>query len=144
MTTTSKPRTQRALPAGAARHGLTRDLLDDRACSEVIDAAYLVHEALGSHHHAETYLNALTVELHSRSLGAHRSATFSVLYRGKVVGAFPADLLVEERVLVQVKADPALTPEHKTDALRGLSSGGVKVGLVFNFGTPELHFARLL
>ena len=134
----------RALPPAALRYGLTPDILDDRACAETIDAAYDVHEALGSAHEPLTYLNALTVELQHRGRTAHRNATFSVVYRGRVVGAFPADLLVDERVLVQVAADAALTPEQKTVALRGLSAGGVKLGLVFNFGTPELFFARLL
>lgn len=132
------------LPPRALRHGLSPEVLEDRACSETIDAAFTVHEALGSAHEEETYRNALCAELVARGLCAHKNATFSVLYRSKVVGSFAADLLVEERVLVQVVSDRALTPEHKTDTLRGLAAGGVKVGLVFNFGAPELFFARIL
>lgn len=132
------------LPARALRHGLSSEILEDRACADVIDAAFAVHEALGVAHEAATYLNALTHELVSRGLTAHRQATFSVVYKGRVVGSFAADLLVAERVLVQVVADRALSPEHKTDTLRGLAAGGVKVGLVFNFGAAELFFARIL
>jgi GxxExxY protein len=120
------------------------EVLEDRACSETLDAAYAVHEALGAAHEASTYLNALAAELHGRGFVAHRRATFSVLYKGQVVGSFAADLLVEERLLVQVSADRALLPEHKSDTLRGLAAGGVKVGLAFNFGAAELFFARIL
>jgi len=145
MQATSKPGGPRALlPSGALRHGLTPDLLEDRTCSEVIDASFVVHEALGSAHDAATYLNALTVELLGRGIAAHRSATFSVLYRGRVVGSFHADLLVDERVLVQVKADAAITSGHRTDTLRGLAAGGVRLGLLMCFGAPELFFARIL
>jgi GxxExxY protein len=134
----------RPIPARALRHGLSLAVLEDRVCSEVIDAAYSVHEALGVMHAPQTYKSALAAELTGRDLPTHRAATFSVVYKGRVVGDFTADLLVSERVLVQIVADPALTAEHKTDTIRGLAAGGVKVGLVFNFGCAELFFARIL
>lgn len=133
----------RELPALAARHGLSRAMLDDRACAETIDAALEVHEALGSWHEAATYKSALALEVAARGLVAHRDATLSVLYRQRVVGSFPADLLVDERVLVLVRAAPELSAEHRTETVRGLAAGGVRVGLVFNFGLPELFFARV-
>lgn len=136
--------TPRPLPARALRHGLSAEMLEDRVCAETIDAAFQVHEALGVAHDATTYLGALAVELSHRGLKTHRQATFSVLYRQRVVGTFAADLLIEDRVLVQVVADRSLTPEHKTETLRGLAAGGVHLGLVFNFGLPELFFARIL
>ena len=123
---------------------MSRELLEDRACAETIDAAFAVHAALGSWHQPETYKNALALEIGTRSLRVHRDATLSVLYRQHAVGAFPADLLVEERVLVIVKADPTLTSEHRTEIVRGLAAGGVRVGLVFNFGVAELFFARVV
>lgn len=134
---------RRELPALAARHGLSRSVLDDRACADTIDAALEVHEALGSWHEAATYRNALALEVVARGLTAHRDATLSVLYRQRVVGSFPADLLVDERVLVLVRAAPELSAEHRTETVRGLSAAGIRVGLVFNFGLPELFFARV-
>lgn len=134
----------KALPGGGLRHGISRELLDDRACADTIDAAFAVHAALGSWHQAETYKNALALEIGTRNLRVHRDATLAVLYRQKAVGAFPADLLVEERVLVIVKADPSLTSDHRTETVRGIVAGGVRVGLVFNFGVSELFFARIV
>jgi len=135
---------ERRLLPHAARHGISTEILEDRACQETIDAAFAVHAALGASHAATTYLNALAVEIAARGLVAHRRPSFSVVYRGKVVGAFDGDLLVEERVLVQVTADRTLTDDHKSDAIRGLVAGGVKVGLAFNFGVGDLRFARIL
>jgi GxxExxY protein len=135
---------KRRPPARALRHGLTREVLEDRTSAETIDAAYAVHEALGSWHDAASYKSALALELSSRGLAVHRDATLSVVYRQKVVGAFPADLLVDERVLVLVRADLRLTDEPRTETVRGLVTGSVRVGLVFNFGLPELFFSRVV
>ena len=103
-----------------------------------------VHAALGAGHAVDTYKNALAVEFKARGLLFHREPTFSVLYRSKVVGAFVADLVVEDRVLLQIASEPALSGHHKTDTLRGVVAGGVQVGLAFNFGGPALAFARIL
>jgi GxxExxY protein len=130
------------LPRGL-RGGLSAEILEDRACQETIDAAYEVHAALGASHAAATYLNALAVEIGARGLVAHRKPSFSVVYKGKVVGAFDGDLLVEERVLVQVGVDGP-GEAQRVEAMRGLVAGGVKVGLAFGFGAAELRFARIL
>ena len=105
----------RALPPGALRHGVSSEILEDRVTAETIDAAFAVHEALGVAHHVDTYRTALAVELNERGLPTHRGATFSVLYRQRVVGNFAADLLVDERVLVQVSAEPHLGPEQTAE-----------------------------
>ncbi len=138
----SAPGLQRLLKS-TGRSGLTREHLEDRACTETLDAALTVRDALGAWHAAPTYLAALTVELGHRGLRAHRDASLSVVYRGKVVGALQADLLVEDRVLVLVRADPALGDPQRFDALRGLAAAGVRVGLAFNFGGAELQFSRV-
>ncbi len=135
---------KRALPVRSLRHGLSAEVLNDRACAESIDAAFCVHEALGVLHSQETYARAFGVELAERELRVHQKATLSVVYKKRVVGNFVADLLVEDRVLIKVVAEPFLSAEAKSDTVRGLSAGGVKVGLVFNFGVPELFFARIL
>lgn len=134
---------RRLLSARSLVHGISAEILEDRHTSEAIDAAFRVHEALGVAHDEATYRAALTVELVHRGLRVNRDATFSVLYRERVVGTFHADLLVEEKLLVQIKADASLTDAHRTDTIRGLAAGGVKLGLVFNFGLAELFFARI-
>jgi GxxExxY protein len=134
------------LPARAQRHGLSNEILSDRDCANIIDAAFAVHSALGVGHDPTTYRNALSVELRTRGQSCHKDATFSVVYKKEVVGTFAADLLVDHRVLVQVVADPTGLgfADSKTDTLRGIAAGDVNVGLAFNFGRPDLFFARIL
>jgi GxxExxY protein len=141
VVSSSPPPSARGPRASVA--GLTRDLLDDRACSETVDAALRVHESLGAWHVASTYTNALVVEMQARGLVVHREASLSVVYRDRVVGSLVADLLVDERVLVLVRAEPALVDAHRVEALRGLVASGVRVGLCFNFGLSELVCARV-
>lgn len=127
----------------SARAGLSRELLDDRACSEAIDAALAVHQGLGAWHVASTYREALVVELRHRGLNTHRAPSLSVVYRGKVVGAFEADLLVEDRVLIVVSADLDDGRAERKEVLRGVATADVRVGLAFNFAHAELRCARL-
>jgi|GEM_PF-919176 len=135
---------KRALPAHAMRHGVSPDVLNDRSFSETLDAAFEVHKALGPGHAQLTYKNALVVELRQRGRVVHKEPTFSVLFKQQVVGSYVADVLVDERVLVKVAAEPTLTHDSKTDTLRGLVAGGVKVGVLFNFAAADLFFARIL
>jgi GxxExxY protein len=134
------------VPARAQRHGVSNEILADRTCSDIIDAAFAVHSALGVKHHPDTYRNALAVELRTRGHQCHKEATFSVVYKKEVVGSFSADLLVDHRVLVQVSADPTGFgfADSKTDTVRGIAAGDVNVGLAFNFGQADLFFARIL
>ena len=135
----------RALPAGALRQGLSAEILQDRACSETLDAAFTVHTALGFAHNADTYRNALAHELKMRGLPPLRHASFSVIYKERVVGTYAADLLVENRILVQVVSEQTtLAAQSCSDLIRGLQNSDLRVGLVFNFGMPELSFARIL
>ena len=134
----------KALPRHALRHGVSADILGDRSFSETLDAAFEVHTGLGPGHAELTYKNALVIELRQRGRVVHKEPTFSVLYKRQVVGSYIADVLVDERVLVKVVAEPSLTHDSKTDTLRGLVAGGVKVGVLFNFATPDLFFARIL
>lgn len=134
----------RALPPGALRQGLSAEILQDRACSETLDAAFVVHAALGYAHTADTYRNALAHELKQRGLKPMRQASFSVIYKERVVGTYLADLLVENRILVQVASEPRLSDNASSDLIRGLQASDLRVGLLFNFGMPELAFSRIL
>lgn len=120
------------------------DLLEDRVFADTLDSAFVVHRALGPCHDKITYQNALALEAKSRGHDLQKHATFSVLYRQKVVGTYEADLVVAESVLVQVVSEGALDQQARSKLLRGLASGNVKTGIVIHFGGDELAFARLL
>lgn len=66
-----------------------------------------------------------------------------VAFRGVIVGDFYADLVVEERVIVELKAVTALAPEHQAQVINYLRATGIDVGLLVNFGRPKLEYRRL-
>ncbi|HEY3135451.1 MAG TPA: GxxExxY protein, partial [Blastocatellia bacterium] len=64
-------------------------------------------------------------------------------FRGEVVGEYYADLLVDGKVIVELKAVKALAPEHQAQLINYLKATGIEVGLLINFGRPKLEYRRL-
>jgi GxxExxY protein len=67
----------------------------------------------------------------------------TVQFRGVIVGEFFADILVENKVIVEIKAHKALLAEHQAQLINYLKATGIEVGLLINFGQPKLEFKRL-
>jgi GxxExxY protein len=102
----------------------------------IIGAAYEVHKVLGGGFLEKVYENTLAVELSRCGLAVQQQAPIEVRYKGEVVGAYVADLVVDEKVLVETKAAASLEPVHY------LKGTGLEVGLLINFGT-EVQIKRL-
>jgi GxxExxY protein len=107
---------------------------DSELTELIIGAAYAVHNELKSGFLEIVYRRALAVELAQRSLSASVEAPLAVFYKGTNVGDYRADLLVEDRVIVEVKAVEALSPIHEQQLLHYLYATGKSIGLLINFG----------
>ena len=101
---------------------------------EIIGAAYEVHNTLGSGFLEKVYQNALMVELKLRKIGAEAEKPITVHYRGEMVGNYIADIVVEDKIIVEVKAIKALSEIHEVQLVNYLAATGVEVGLLLNFG----------
>lgn len=109
----------------------------------IIGSAMRVHRTLGPGFLESVYQKALALELGLRDLSVQRERRVLVRYCGSVVGEFVADVLVEERVLVEIKATRALTPRDAAQVINYLTATGIDVGLLLNFGSDRLEFRRL-
>lgn len=109
----------------------------------VIGCAFEVINELGAGFLESVYEKALLVALRQKGLSAEAQHPIRVLFRGEPVGEFFADLLVEDKVLVELKAVKALAPEHHAQVINYLNATGIEVGLLINFGNPSLEFRRL-
>lgn len=109
----------------------------------VIGCAFDVINEMGAGFLQSVYEKALLVALRQKGLSATAQHPIRGLFRGESVGDFYADLLVEERVLVELKAVKALAPEHQAQVINYLNASGIEVGLLINFGNPSLEFRRL-
>jgi GxxExxY protein len=108
---------------------------------KIIKCAFNVHNELGSGFLEKVYENALRIELVQENL--KQQVPVEVRYKGKVVGNYCADLLVEDKVLVELKAVEALVKEHEVQLVNYLKATGFNVGLLINFG-PSVQTKRKL
>lgn len=101
---------------------------------KIINAAFAVHNRLGSGFTEKIYENALAKELESKGIKTEQQKRLQVIYGGNPVGDFIADLLVEESVIVELKAVRALDKSFEDQLLHYLKTSGLEVGLLLNFG----------
>lgn len=110
----------------------------------IIGAGFEVSKALGHGFLETVYKKALILELRRQGLAAVQEVPYKVHYLGEQTGTYLADLVVEDRVIVELKAVEALAQFHKGHLLNYLRASGLSVGLLFNFGTPRLEVRRVL
>jgi len=123
---------------------IERQLLHRDLTEQIIGAAMEVHNTLGSGFLEKVYENALVVELRLRGLAVEQQDSTDVRYKGRVVGQYVADILVEGLVVLELKALDKLTGDHEAQVLNYLKATGLKVGLLINFGRPRLEWERLV
>ena len=123
--------------------------LDERAWLEalvetVVGAAYEVSNVLGAGFLEKIYERALIEELRLRGLRVTAQAPFPVAYKGKHIGTYAADLVVDEHLLVEVKCVERLSDEHLAQCINYLKVSGLKLALLFNFRRPKVEWRRVV
>ena len=98
----------------------------DELTFRIIGAAMEVHSVLGPGLLEQTYENALCIELSRRGIPIYPTEGIEVQYRGEVVGEMYADLVVEDKVIVELKSVRELAPIHEAQLLAYLKAAGVK------------------
>lgn len=107
---------------------------------QVVDAAIRVHSAIGPGLLESAYTACLAHELESREVRCVSQLPLPVVYRGKRIDiGYRVDLLVEDSVVVELKAVARMLPVHEAQLLSYLRLGGFKVGLLINFHVPRLR-----
>ena len=108
----------------------------------VIGCAFEVINELGAGFLESVYEKALLLALRQKGLSALSQHPVKVMFRGECVGDFYADIFVEEKVIVELKAVKAIAPEHQAQIINYLNATGIEVGLLINFGNPRLEYKR--
>lgn len=114
---------------------------DDDLTQIIIGCAYKVHKALGSGFLEEVYENSLRIELEKLGHSVKQQEPVNVTYEGQVVGEYRADLWVDERVVLEIKAVQMLAKIHEVQLVNYLTATGIDTGLVLNFG-PSVQVKR--
>ena len=109
--------------------------MEDKELTErIIACAFKVHQNLGAGFLEKVYENALLIALQKFGLRAKQQAPVTVWYEHQLVGEYYADLLVEDKVICELKAVQSLLPEHETQLVNYLVATGINTGLLLNFG----------
>jgi len=116
----------------------------DRTTERIIGCAFKVSNTLGVGFLEKVYENALTVELRKAGLAVQQQYPIKVWYEGIVVGDYAADLLVDDCVIVELKAASTIDPIHSAQCLNYLRATDLRVGLILNFGRPKLQIDRVV
>jgi len=116
-------------------------MLHEEITSQVIAAFYAVYNTLGYGFLEKVYENTLILELQKRGLRVLRQVPIQVHYEGVVVGKYFADLLIEGKVVVEIKAVEVIIKAHENQLVNSLKATDLEVGLILNFG-PEPGFKR--
>ena len=112
--------------------------------SQIIGSAFEVYRVLGYGFLEKVYHRAIECELQKRGLQTEIEHPIEVHYKGVIVGEYFADLLVESRVIVEIKVAEKYHTEHEAQLLNELKATGIKVGLLINFGKWRAEFKRLV
>jgi GxxExxY protein len=121
-----------------------RRLKLDEITERIIGCAYTISNALGTGFLEKVYETALSHELRKAGLTVAQQHGIRILYDGVIVGEYAADLLVEDCVLVELKAAKALDQVHVAQCLNYLKATGLQVCLLLNFGKPRVEIKRLV
>jgi GxxExxY protein len=114
---------------------------DDDLTQKIIGCAYAVHNALGPGFLEKVYENSLRIELEKLGLAVRQQEPINVIYQGQVVGEYYADLWVDERVVIELKATQMLVKLHEVQLVNYLAATGIDCGLLLNFG-PSVQVKR--
>jgi len=121
---------------GVLRHG---DLT-----YSIIGCAQRVHRLLGPGFPEAVYHKALSIELSEAGLPFESEKVWDVFYKGDNVGRFRCDLVIDSKVVLEIKALAGLTDEHLAQALSYLKASGLDLALLVNFGSKSLEIKRLV
>ncbi len=118
------------------------NLLHGELTRSVIGCAFDVINELGHGFLESVYESAMIIALEEAGISVESQKPIDVSFRGRSIGNFYADLLVEEKVIVELKTASALAPEHSAQVINYLNATGIQVGLLLNFGNPKLEYKR--
>ena len=110
----------------------------------VIGCAFKVGNSLGNGFLEKVYENALVHELRKSGLHVVQQRKIEVAYDGIIVGVYEADIIVNDCLIIEIKAVRALEDAHKAQCLNYLKATGMKLGLLINFGCPKVEVKRVV
>jgi len=118
-------------------------MIHEQLSNRIIGAFYTVYHELGHGFLEKVYENALVWELRKNGLQSDQQRRIEVHYDGQRVGDYFADIVVEDSVVLELKAAEAIAPEHEAQLINYLKASNIELGLLFNFGVQPQFIRRI-
>ena len=122
----------------------TKDIVYKDLSYKIIELALKVHNELGCGFLEKVYENALMILLDNEGIPAKQQAPADVYFQNKVVGQYLADILVDNKLILELKTVDVIANIHKAQILNYLRATGMRLGLILNFAKPRLEYKRLV
>jgi GxxExxY protein len=119
-------------------------LLYEALTFAIIGAAMEVHRILGPGFLEAVYQAALEHELTLRGIPFEAQKRLAVVYKDQIVGEYIADLVIDGKVILELKAVSAFHPAHEAQAHHYITATGLRLALLINFGAPSLEWRRII
>ena len=110
----------------------------------IIGLAMRVHSVLGHGFLEKVYEKALMVLLRRENIEAAQQAPITVSFEGEVVGNYYADILVENKIILEIKSAEQIIDAHRAQALHYLKATGLRLAIILNFGKEKLEYERMV
>ena len=120
------------------------ELLYKQLVYDIVGCAMEVHNELGYGFLEKVYENALMLELRNVRIPAVQQSQIQVKYKNSIVGDYVADIVIDNKIILELKAVSHLADEHIAQTLNYLKATGYKLGLLMNFGKEKLEYKRLI
>ena len=111
---------------------------------KIVGAAFEVYKTLGYGFLEKVYEKALLIELKLKGISTESQYPIDVFYKDENVGDYRADILVENKIIVEIKAEKKYNPSHEAQLLNYLKATGMRVGILINFGEKKCEHKRLI
>ena len=121
----------------ADKEGLYKELT-----YKIIGALYEVHNKLGASHKENIYHKAVSIELKQRKIGFEEEKSLPVKYKDQKIGTYRPDFVIENKVVLEIKAAPLITKAMLNQAFYYIKGTNYQLVLLANFGTPKLTIRR--
>jgi GxxExxY protein len=111
---------------------------------KIMECAFEVHNQLGPGFSEDIYEQALTFELAERGIQYTRQKPVEVTYKNIPIGVYRLDLVIEDKVILELKAVSALNEQHKQQLLSYLKASHLQLGILINFGSRKVESSRIV
>jgi len=111
---------------------------------EIVGLAMQVHNKLGYGFLEKVYENALMVQFRGKEIKAKQQAPITVYFDREVVGDYYADILVEDKIIIELKTAEKISGAHRAQVLNYLKATGLQLAILLNFGKEKLEYERFI